>query len=203
MISTELSVGISAVALSVSAITAWLTFFRTGVLQMTQPTIIFFGRDGGSREGEKPGLKVFLRTLLFSTSRRGQILESLHLNLQRGESSQNFSIWVYGDKPLARGSGLHIGFEGISCNHHFLLPKVRSDFRFLAGDYNLRVFGKRITDRIPRQLCHIRLHLSEGEAKELIDEEAGIYFDWSPDEQQYQSHVDLRVPKMPGPGIFF
>ena len=88
---------------------------------MTKPTVIFFGPDGGSVVGRKRQLKVFLRTLLFSTSRRGQTLESFHVNLQRGESKQNFSIWVYGDDRLTRGSGLFVPREGVACNHHFLL----------------------------------------------------------------------------------
>lgn len=74
---------------------------------MTQPTTIFFGSDGIRRNGEPSGPKVFLRSLLYSTSKRGQMIESMHVTLRRGESSQNFSIWVYGEDRLARGSGLH------------------------------------------------------------------------------------------------
>lgn len=103
-----ISIGISLFALVVSVATAWVTWFRKGELRMTQPTVIFFGPDGSSRPGQRRHLKVFLRTLLYSTSRRGQTVESLHVNLQRGESRQNFSIWVYGDERLARGSGLFV-----------------------------------------------------------------------------------------------
>jgi hypothetical protein len=109
------SIVISFVALVVSVATAWLTFFRAGQLRMTQPTVIFFGPDGGVHPGQKRRLKVFLRTLLYSTARRGQTIESVHVNLQRGESKQNFSIWVYGQPDdLARGSGLFVPLEGIA-----------------------------------------------------------------------------------------
>src|SRR5437870_4292625 len=120
-----LSSGIAFLALIVSVATAWLTFFRAGHLRMTQPTVIFFGPDGdGPRPGEGRNLKVFLRTLLYSTARRGHTIESLHVNLQRGESKQNFSIWVYGQShDLVRGSGLFVPMEGVAMNHHFLLPK--------------------------------------------------------------------------------
>jgi len=91
-----LSIGISFVALAVSISTAWLIFLRSGHLRMTQPTVIFFGADGGVLPGKKKPLKVFLRTLFYSTAQRGQTIESLHVNLQRGESKQNFSVWVYG-----------------------------------------------------------------------------------------------------------
>lgn len=144
---------------------------------MTQPTIIFFGPDGGSRSGRQPHLKVFLRTLLYSTSRRGQTIESLHVNLQRGESKQNFLIWVYGDQHVARGSGLFIPSEGIACNHHFLLPSDGTDFRLLDGDYTLRVYAKRVDISTPKELMSVRLRISESQAKALEDENAGIYFD--------------------------
>ncbi|MGH7717262.1 MAG: hypothetical protein ACREON_00250 [Gemmatimonadaceae bacterium] len=76
---------------------------------MTRPTIVFFGPDGGSRPDGAPRPKVFLRSLLFCTAQRGRIVESMCATLRRGESSQIFNIWVYGDGPLARGSGLHVG----------------------------------------------------------------------------------------------
>jgi hypothetical protein len=183
---------VSSLALLVSAVTAWLTVFRRGELRMTQPTVIFFGPDGGQRDADRYRLKVFLRTLLFSTARSGQTVESMHVNLQRGESRQNFSIWVYGEDRLARGSGIFVGSDGVACNHHFLLPEDGADFRLLAGDYVLRVFAKRVRDRIPLQLAEVRLRIDETRAKELEDPHAGIYFDWGPDQQAYHPHVERR-----------
>src|SRR5712692_10279048 len=144
---------------------------------MTQPTVIFFGPDGARRDGQKARLKVFLRTLLYSTSRRGQTLESMHVNLQRGESKQNFSIWVYGDDRLARGSGIYVGNDGVACNHHFLLPEDGADFKLLPGQYTVRVYAKRVSDREPRELAKVALNISESQARELDNEDAGIYFD--------------------------
>lgn len=128
----SLSFAVSVLALAISIVTAWLTLFRRGELKMTQPTVVFLGPDGGAPNEGPPRLKVFLRTLLFSTSVRGQIVESMHVNVQRGETRQNFSIWVYGDKQLSRGSGLHVGPEGVACNHHFLLPEDGASFRSRA-----------------------------------------------------------------------
>lgn len=165
---------------------------------MTQPTVIFFGPDGSPREGEPRRLKVFLRTLLFSTARRGQMIESMHVSLQRSESRQNFSIWVYGDDRLARGSGLFVGVDGLACNHHFLLPEDGASFRLLAGEYVLRVFAKRIRDAEPKMLNELRLRISDAHATRLDDPAAGIYFDWGPDQQAYHSHVEKKkVPPMP------
>lgn len=158
---------------------------------MTQPTVIFFGPDGGPA-GEN---KVFLRTLLYSTSRRGQMIESMHITVRRKESQQNFSIWVYGDKQMARGSGLFVGHEGIACNHHFLLPKDGVQFAFLAGDYHLRVFAKRVADREAKQLFEVKLHVTDAHATALQNREAGIYFDWGPDQSVYHAHVENRPAK--------
>src|SRR6266516_3338080 len=146
------AIAISTLALIVSALTAWFTLLRKGDLRMTLPTVVFFGPDGGRRGEEKPRLKVFLRTLLYSISRRGQTVESLHVNVQRGESRQNFSIWVYGDD-------------------HFLLPEDGADFRLLQGQYTVRVYAKRVSDPEPRQLAQVTLNISESQARELRNED--------------------------------
>lgn len=197
-----IAVGISSLALLVSGLTAWLILLRRGSLRMTQPTVVFFGPDGGRGEGEKRRLKVFLRTLLYSTSRRGQTVESMHVSLQRADSRQNFSIWVYGEDRLARGSGLFVGAEGLACNHHFLLPEDGADFRLLPGEYMLRVYAKRVADCEPRELAAVVLRISESHARELQNKDAGIYFDWGPDQQAYHAHVQIQEPKPIPPWLF-
>jgi len=188
------TLAVSALALAVSAVTAWLTLFRRGDLRMTQPTVVFFGPDGGSR-GDEPRLKVFLRTLLYSTARSGQTVESMYVNVQRGETRQNFSVWVYGEEHLARGSGLYVGQEGLACNHHFLLPEDGASFSLVAGTYTMRVFAKRVTDAAPRELSSVRLTISDAHAAQLRKPHAGIYFDWGPDQQAYHAHVEERRPR--------
>ena len=183
-----LSLGISLVAMIISSVTAWLTFFRKGELKMTQPTTIFFGTDVGIKGSRRP-LKVFLRTLLYSTSQRGQTIESLHVNLQRGESKQNFSIWVYGEDKLVRGSGLFIPSQGVPYNHHFLLPEDDTDFHFQKGDYTLRVYSKKAGDSNQNLLATIQLRVSESDAIALQDSDNGLHFDWGPDLQAYASHI--------------
>src|SRR6267154_2543605 len=88
----QLSITISVLALSISAVTAWLTLFRRGTVKMTQPTVIFFGPDSPRSRDEPPSPKVYLRTLLFSTSKRGRVIESMHVALSRNETHQNFNI---------------------------------------------------------------------------------------------------------------
>jgi len=128
-----LPIPISVLALAISGITLWLSHLRRGRLVMTRPAVIFFGPDGG----DKGISKVFLRSLLYSTAKRGVVLEYLFVRISRGETRQNFSIWVYGEKDLARGSGLIIGQEGVATNHHFLTPSDVNEFSFDAGEYKL------------------------------------------------------------------
>ena len=67
-----------------------------------------------TREQRNAAAKNYLRSLLFSTSRRGRIIESMHVALSRNETHQNFNIWVHGDEKLVRGSGLFVGESGVA-----------------------------------------------------------------------------------------
>ena len=183
---------ISSLALSISAITAWLTLLRRGNLRMTQPATIFLGEDGGGAPGLRAPMKIYFRTLLFSTSRRGQTIESIYLNVKRGDSMQNFPIWVFGEEKLSRGCGLHVGFQGLASNHHFLTAKDGTEFRFLAGEYTIQVFAKLVEDRKPSHIFVIKVTISEQQAHELLAPMTGVYFDWSPDQQKYHSHIGRK-----------
>lgn len=193
---------ISVVSLLVSITTAWLTLFRRGTVMMTQPTVIFFGPDGGfpSRPG-KPRPKVFLRTLLFATAKRGRVIESMHVGVSRNETHQNFNIWVYGNERLVRGSGLFVGETGVEANHHFLLPEDASSFRFQEGRYKVEVFARLLGDKKQTQILSQTLDISRDLAASLEEPDAGVYFDWGPDSLSYLPHVDRRPPS-PNPEDF-
>lgn len=185
------SFAVAMLALIVSAITCWLTFFRRGRLGMTQPTLIFFGPDGPSSESGKN--KVFLRTLLYCTAKRGIVVESLHVALHRNESKQNFSFWNYGSRGnLSIGSGLFVPQEGVAFDHHFLQPNDGANFPFLAGSYRLVVFAKLVGDAKPKELLTVALSLSDANAHALVEHRGGAFFIWGPDQQSYHAHVDLH-----------
>ena len=71
-----ISIYISVLSLCISLTTAWLTLFRRGRLLMTRPNIVFFGFD----DVPKTTAKIFLRTLLYSTAVRGQVVEGMFVN---------------------------------------------------------------------------------------------------------------------------
>jgi len=197
-----ISTTISVLALCLSGVTAWLTLFRRGTVRMTQPTVIYLGPDTPHLDSmDEPVLpKVFLRSLLFSTSRRGRVIESMHVALSRNETHQNFNIWVYGNEKLVRGSGLFVGETGVSANHHFLAPKDASSFRFTEGRYRLSVYAKLVGNRRPILLFSQGLEITREIAGQLGEPACGLYFDWGPDSLQYLAHVERRAP-LPDEGL--
>jgi hypothetical protein len=196
-----ISITISVLALGVSSLTAWLTLFRRGTVKMTQPTVIFFGPDAPRTHDDPPPPKVYLRTLLFSTSKRGRVIESVHGTLSRNETHQNFNIWVYGNERLVRGSGLFVGETGVEANHHFLTPKDGTSFSFVGGHYRMDVFARLLGDQKQTKLFSQELEISRELAASLKRPNAGVYFDWGPDSSRYLSHVDERPPS-PKPDRF-
>ncbi len=190
-----IALAISVLALAVSATTAWMTLLRSGTVKMTQPTVIFFGPDRPRRPGAQGSPKVYLRTLLFATSRRGRVIESMHVTLSRNEARQTFNVWVHGDEHLVRGSGLFIGETGVSANHHFLAPPQGTSFSFIEGDYVLEVFAKLVSDNRPKRLFSQNLIISRDLAALLQNSEAGLYFDWGADSGKYLPHVEAKDPE--------
>jgi hypothetical protein len=194
-----ITITVSVIALAVSVTTAWLTLFRRGTVRMTQPTVIYFGPDK-ARPGESPPPKVYLRALLFATSKRGRIIESMHVSLARSETNQNFNIWVHGDTDggLVRGSGVFVGETGLAADHHFLTPEDGKHFRFSAGRYRMNVFARLLGDEKSVVLFSHELEVTTEIAAQLERPDVGLYFDWGPDSSRYLPQVNKRSPR-PGP----
>ena len=189
-----IGLAISILALAVSAVTAWITLFRRGRILMTQPTVIYFGPDG-SRFGIEPRhQKVFFRTLLYSTGKRGQIIENMFVSLRRGETRQNFNVWVYGDDKLRRGSGLYVPEGGVATNHHFLPPPDLESFTFSPGSYILEVFATITGATKAQSLFVVHLDVTQKAANSIREGSSGLYFDWGPDAARYDYHVTAPPP---------
>lgn len=188
------SITIAGVSLGISAANAWLIFWRRGTVKMTQPTVIYFGPDGGRSRNQPVLSKVYLRTLLFSTSKKGRVIESMHVAISRNETHQNFNIWVYGEEKLVRGSGLYVGETGIAANHHFLAPRDANSFHFGEGHYRVDVYAHLLGDRKRSLLFSQPLEVSQAIADQLTEPGTGLYFDWGPDSSRYLAHVDKRPP---------
>ena len=196
-----ITLSVAVLALAISATTAWLTLFRRGTIKMTQPTVIFLGPDAPRADEKVSSPKIFLRCLLFSTSKRGRVIESMYATLSRNETRQNFNIWVYGDEKLVRGSGLFVGETGVSANHHFLTPNDGSSFIFSEGTYRLQIFARLLGDQASKLLFAQSLEIEREVSTALKESGTGLYFDWGPDSSRYLSHIEKRPPS-PDPSDF-
>jgi hypothetical protein len=191
--SDPLALTVSILSLAVSCTVAWLTWFRRGTVEMSQPTSIFFGHDGLA-DSQRDGPKVYLRTLLYSTSKRGRIVGSMHVSLARDETVQNFPVWVHGERnDLVRGSGLFVGDSGVSANHHFLLPEPGGRYEWRAGIYHLRVYALLVGNKKHKLLFEQHLEIKQDVAAKINEQVAGgVYFDWGPDASRYVARLDVR-----------
>lgn len=194
-----ISATISVLALSISAVTAWLTLGRRGTVKMTQPTVIFFDPTRALQRGSAP--EGFSPISPVCDLKAGGVIESMYVALSRNESRQNFNIWVYGNEKLVRGSGLFVGETGVEANHHFLIPRDGNHFRFTEGRYRMDVFAKLLGDHDQSLLFSQTLEISRETAILLEKPDAGLYFDWGPDSSRYLHYVDRR-PAPPNPEEF-
>jgi hypothetical protein len=182
-----MTIAISGLSLVISGLVAWLTLLRRGKLKMTQPTMVFFGSD--SPHGPQ---KVVLRTLLYSTARRGHIVENMFVRLRYNETTQKFDYWAYGEKTSVRGSGLRVGYEGVAYYHHFLLHEDVTNWKFADGNYVVEVFATLVNFSKPLLLSRLNLTVSNKVSNIAIKENMGIFFDWEPDSKQYHSHINIH-----------
>jgi hypothetical protein len=190
-INVYLPIVISVFALFVSFATLWLSRMRRGTIKMTRPSVIFFGKDGGDSEATK----VFLRTLLYSTADKGQYIESMYIKLTRADKVTTFNIWTYGETgKIKRGSGLFVGKQGVEADHHFLLPKQAS-LDFKAGDYVLDVYVE-LVGKKPKRIWRQQLTISKKETKALRPVHAGLYFDWQPEVQEYETYLEDKTEEI-------
>jgi hypothetical protein len=157
---------------------------------MTRPVLVGFLYD---LPGGEP--KVFFRSMLFATGKRGHIVESLFLKVRRGESSQTFNFWMYGEtKALLIGSGLRVGEDGVAFNHHFLPSKNENTFSFLRGEYAIDIYARTLTRSAAILLSRVKVALTGKQAEALRDKNRGILFTRGPDAQSYSAHIDA-VPR--------
>ncbi len=176
---------VALIASTISVTTVWLTLFRRGTIRMTQPSVVYLGPDAG--RGAPP--KVYFRALLFATAKRGRVLENLYLHVRCGDRTQNFMIWVHGDEPLVRGSGMFVPETGVVTNHHFLIAQRETYFPFRAGRYELEVFAAVVGCPANILLYKTSVELSYQAALSMLDQDAGVYFDWSADTRTYSEYV--------------
>lgn len=193
---TAIGIAISVAALVVSVGTAWLTLLRKGRVSMTRPTQVYFRPGIPGETGEASGQQIMVRSLIYSTAQRGQIIENMFASIRRGETRQNFNIWVYGERgDLRRGSGLFVDQRGITVDHYFLPPDDGSTFNFRDGDYTVEVFATLVGSDKVHRLSVTRLRLPFEMATTASSTGGEIFFDWGPDSGEYHPHLRTAPPR--------
>lgn len=186
----DISPIVSVIALAVSLFTLWFTVLRRGNVLCTHPSFIAFRYDF---VGTKvPLAKIFLRALLVSTAKRGQVVENLFLRVYEGSRSAEFSFWGHGDKELVRGSGLFVPETGVVTNHHFNPLDTETLFLFSGGIYTVELVAKIIGREQLESLWRIDLEIPSGVFGKTIARETAIFFSWSPERQRYIASVENR-----------
>lgn len=188
----EISTIISVLAILISLTTAWLTIFHQGVVKMTRPN--FFALL--PRDGLKANFpKFFLRTLLFSSGKRGLAIEGMFIKIICNGQVQRFLYWSYGEREkLVPGSGMFVGPEGVECNHHFTQIEDHSTYKFEPGQYRVEVFGKTVGSPKPLCLQVLEFRLKDEEALALREskKDTAIYFWWDAEAEAYYSRIDIK-----------
>lgn len=185
-----LSPVVSIIALAVSLFTLWFTILRRGTVRSTHPAFIAVRYDFVNKA--VPQAKIFLRTLLFSTGKRGVVVESLFLRVRIGERQAEFSFWGMGDKDLVRGSGLFVPETGIATNHHFNPLDANELFVFEPGTYSIELVAKLLGRQKVMSLWQIPLQIPTGAFGDDITPDTAVFFNWSAEQERYIASVENR-----------
>jgi hypothetical protein len=164
---------------------------------MTRPTFIAFSYDLG--RGAQPDIpKIVLRALLFSTGKRGVIVENMFATLHHLETQHSFDYWGYkidSNSDLVRGGGLFVGERGTAGYHHFN-PLRDPAFRFKAGLYRLDLFASvlhaRHATKAFRKLCSIELTVTTEGATALANPGTRQAYEFARDARAETYHGSVR-----------
>jgi hypothetical protein len=182
---------ISLAALVVSLVTAWFTLFRRGTVKSTNPSFIAVRYDFVGKN--LPQAKIFLRCLLYSTGKRGQVIEALFLRVREGDRKEDFAFWGYGDKDLVRGSGLYVPESGLATNHHFNPIQTGAGFLFSGGTYELELAAKLVGREAFVSLWHTSIQMPPEAFANSIQRDTAVFFSWSPQDGGYLPSVESRA----------
>lgn len=185
-----ISTSLSVTALLISSITAWYTLLRRGNVRMTNPTFISFSYD--NVPNRVPQAKIFIRTLLYSTGKRGHLVENMYVKVHRVWEKQSFNIWGHGNERLSRGSGIFVGETGICENHHFTSITALPENFFIPGPYTLEIFLSLSGRKKALHASTINVTVPENARQDMLKPNAAIWFDWEPETQSYHAHIEER-----------
>jgi len=182
---------LSILALTLSAATAWLTIFHRGTVKMARPHFFALIPEDGPFGS---WLKLFMRTLLFSTGKRGRVVEIVQLTLRHEGKTFPFNYWMYGDSDkLSIGSGIFVGQDGIALNHHFVPTSPLSVNDLPAGSYQIEVRALLLGSKSVTIIQRLQFALGNEEANALrTSKDKAVFFVWDQETGTYKSRIDNR-----------
>jgi hypothetical protein len=188
------AIGVSVAALLVSLFTLWFTVLRRGQVRSTHPSFIALRYDFVTGQNV-PQAKVFLRPLLYSTGKRGHVIENLSLRVSEGARQAEFAFWGYGETDhLVIGGGLSIPESGVSTNHHFNPVKNDELFLFSGGNYTLELVAKLVGRHRPSSLWTLTVTVPEGVfSKNRVAQRDEVSFHWSPEQNKFLTSVRTQT----------
>ena len=179
-----LSLIISALALGLSGLTAWLTLLRKGELKITQPTPLLL-------DYEKGFARVSFYTMIYSSAFRGQIIESMHVIVKQNNIEHQFNNWAYSQDSRAYASGCYIKPEGVPQNHQFITSE--DNIVFNTGDITIEVYARLPSKTEAHLLKSIKLTIPENQQQSCRTKSLSLMLEWEPNKQIY----GLRNSKNP------
>lgn len=153
-----IAIFLSTIGVLISFTTFWILYLHRGNIEITKPRLISLGYE---RHDDSRTPKVFIRSLLYSTSCKGTVIENMIVKVTNSNNSEDFGLWAYGVEQLLVGSGLFISKEGKDYNHHFVPIAFSSDFEFSAGEIQLEVYANITHHKKDKLLDRITLSLTK------------------------------------------
>jgi hypothetical protein len=189
-----IAIATAVLALAVSIVTAWLTYFHRGAIRMAEPSMVVFAYDAaGSRPGFVP--KVMVRCLLFSTGERGRVIEALFARTRIAGSEYTLPVWgMDADSKLVRGGGLLVPKGGVVAWHHFVAFSNGPGVNFTPGVYEVKVFARVHGRSRPVELWSRTLTVSDDVAPTSHDGSEQVWFDHHPEADGFEARRESRAP---------
>lgn len=187
----EVTLILSLIAIGISATTAWFTFFHKGKVKMTHPNIFaIIPREGLSVACPK----IYMRVLLYCTSKSGRAVESMYLKISREGDVRKFQYWAHGEsRELVPGSGIFVGPQGYEANHHFTPLEDNATYDFQTGKYSIEVYGKVVGASAPVPMAVLSFNLGIPEANALKEsQDTAVFFWWDAEGRNYIPRIDRK-----------
>jgi hypothetical protein len=130
---------------------------------------------------------------LYATAQRGAIVEAMFARVTRAGITLELELWVYSKKhSLVRGSGIHVGQEGVTCDHHFLFPEGEEVFQWQPGEYTVEILGTIVGKRGLHRFVQLKLVLDEA----IREPGDSVFFDWQPGSGTYKGRYLRHAERM-------